>query len=187
VYNVLHLVPACQAAWHAGTQCSTQCTHCCTVGSQLRWLGSQPLVAWHAASLAGSLPGCSRPDMYTCLAVIGCLLQKNIGACNQSFMKDNNYCLYTCGRCPSSPAPPSSPSQGGGSPAPPSSPSQGGGSPAPPSSPSSEGFAKPGDPNVCDDIAPNGQYTCAQQVSNVLATCLHRMQLACIGCWQAAR
>jgi hypothetical protein len=29
---------------------------------------------------------------------------------------------------------------------------------------SSTGFAKPGNPNVCDDIQPNQQYTCQQQV-----------------------
>jgi hypothetical protein len=27
--------------------------------------------------------------------------QKAFGACDAKFMKDGNYCLYTCGRCPS--------------------------------------------------------------------------------------
>lgn len=147
--------------------------------------------------------------------------QKDFGACDAEFMKKGNYCLYTCGRCPSGStqqekgegekkqvrreAVGRQPDTGGGADVPAtaqaplllrssSSPScasvvcfggcvwwhqgdsgnqggssdqggsgkqggsgsQGGGA--------AGGFAAPGNPNVCDDIQPNQQYTCQQQV-----------------------
>lgn len=95
-------------------------------------------------------------------------------------MKEGNYCLYTCGRCPSQSSSSSSgstsSSDSGGN-------NQGGGDD---SGSSSEGFAKPGDPTVCDDVAPNGQYTCAQQVRMCLQGLGARgLLLEMLGCGHA--
>lgn len=37
----------------------------------------------------------------TCLIAFVLSEQKSFGACDAEFMKKGNYCLYTCGRCPS--------------------------------------------------------------------------------------
>lgn len=65
--------------------------------------------------------------------------QREFGACDEEWMKDGNYCLYTCGRAKNC----------GGE--------QEEGQP--------EGQStKPGNRSVCDDIRPPGEYTCEQQV-----------------------
>jgi hypothetical protein len=70
-------------------------------------------------------------------------------------MKDGNYCLFTCGRCPSEDQGGDSQDQGEtsrGS----ERPSEGGDD--------NDGFNAPGNPNVCDDLVPNAEFTCEQQV-----------------------
>lgn len=81
-----------------------------------------------------------------------CPRQREFGACDEQWMKDGNYCLYTCGRaknCGGRQEGQQGESKG-----------TGGGSAAG----GQGGSTKPGDRNVCDDIQPPGEYTCRQQV-----------------------
>jgi hypothetical protein len=83
-----------------------------------------------------------------------CPQQREFGACDEDWMKEGNYCLYTCGRAKNCGG--EGESQG----------SDNNNSGESESESSDSGSSvKPSNPNVCDDIQPPGEYTCQQQVS----------------------
>jgi hypothetical protein len=77
-------------------------------------------------------------------------LQKSFGACDSSFMTNNNYCLNTCGRCES---------QGEGEER-----GRGGGE-------SRSARRNPSQRNMttCTDVPPDSEYNCTQQVRQLIS------------------
>jgi hypothetical protein len=85
-------------------------------------------------------------------------LQKSFGACDASFMTNNNYCLSTCGRCES---------QGEGEERGRGSDNEGRGD-----GESRSARRNPSQRNMttCTDVPPDSEYNCTQQVRQFLVT-----------------
>ena len=110
------------------------------------------------------------------------LLQASYGKCGDPFMfvagaPEGGYCAATCKRCPLGTTPSTSPTPtitpaSSSTPAasPPASPAS---SPLPGASPSSPA------PAACTDLAPDAQYSCAEQVK-LLLPLLQKLALALI-------